>query len=184
MVKHGYDVYAAAFARYKNVKGPELSRSAWEHLTRGNKDYPDLRHYWVVSIDNQLAGYVRTINFDKTEVTYSVSKYDPKYLGDYSSYAMQYTMNEYYLRQRSIDYINVGFRTISHETNIQEFRIKNFGFERTPTNLYVRYRPLVSAALSLPRFAKRWLQKLSPQYASLCTMDDARNRGETQSRST
>lgn len=176
MADNGYDVYAAAYTRYKNVKGPALSRTEWERTTRADKSFPDLRDYWAVFVDNQLAGYSKTMNYGNIETAYDVSKYDPKHLGDYSAYAMQFTMNEYYLRQRQVGYVNVGFRTISHDTNIQEFRIKNFGFERTPTNLYVRYHPWVAAALSIPRFAKRWLGTFSSHYASLCVMDDARCR--------
>ena len=173
---HGYDVYMAAYAQYKGATVPSISRDEWKRRMLINTDYPDLRNYWAVLVDKQLAAYSENIIFDTTEAAYSTVKCHPAFLKAYPSYALFFKMNEYYLRERSFAYVSDGFRSIRHNTNVQDFLIQKFGFQRTATNLYVRYRPWVSAAMSIPRFAKRWLGTLVPQYASLCALDEARRR--------
>jgi hypothetical protein len=69
-----------------------------------------------------------------------------------------------------------GFRSIGHDTNIQNVLVDFFGFRRASTNLYVRYRPWVKAALCLPQFAKRLAGRVVPNYAALCRLDEARTR--------
>jgi hypothetical protein len=68
-----------------------------------------------------------------------------------------------------------AWRSISHDTNIQNLLVDYFGFRRVPTNLHVRYRPWVAAALRLPRFAKRLVGRYAPHYAALCKLDEARS---------
>ena len=176
MANHGYEVYMAAFARYPDTSAPNVSEETWKSKLLLAKDFPDLREYWAVSVGDRLVGYAGNWIYDKLEVSYSGIKLHPQFLGAYSSYALLFKMNEYYLREQSFAYVNDGFRSIGHETNIQDFLVQKFGFQRTPTHLYVRYRPWVAAALSIPRFAKQWLSKCSREYASLCALDDARTR--------
>jgi hypothetical protein len=173
---HGYDVYMSAYTRYRNAKAPNITRVAYERHTRCSKDYPDVLQYWAVTVENQLAGYSVVIPFGKVEAVYDIVKLDPKFLKAYSSYALHFTMNKYYLQEQSLACVNNGFRSIAHATNIQELLIDYFGFRQVPTNLYVCYRPWLAAALSLPDWAKQWLAKHVHQYASLCTLDEARTR--------
>ena len=172
----GYDVFMAAFARYKNAKVPALTRSAYERNMRCAKDFPDLVDHWAVEVENQLAGYSIVLRFDKTEANYEVVKLDPQFLKAYTSFALHFRMNKYYLQEQGFACVNNGFRSIAHDTNIQDFLIHRFGFRQIPTNLYVRYRPWLAAAVSLPAWVKQWLQGHAPQYASLCKLDEARTR--------
>lgn len=173
---HGYEVYMAAFAKYKGTRLPNISRNEWQRRILITKDYPDIIHYWSVFVDKKLAAYSTNMIFDTTEAAYTAIKFHPDFLKAYPSYALFFKMNEYYLQERSFDYVNDGSRSIKHDTNVQEFLVQKFGFRRTPTHLYVCYRPWVSAALSIPGFAKRWLRKTVRAYGILCTMDDARTR--------
>jgi hypothetical protein len=172
----GYEVYMAAYERYTNTAAPDISESRWRNNVLANRNYPDLREYWAVLVGQELAGFAANMLFGTIEANYSMIKLHPKFLKAYSSYALHFCMNRHYLREQSFQYVNSGFRTIGHDTNIEQLRTDYFGFQRTPTNLYLRYRPSVSAALLMPRFAKRWLGKLVPQYASLCALDEARTR--------
>lgn len=176
IARHGYPVYMAAFARYRDTSAPQVAEEAWSRNLLLAKDYPDLREYWAVFVGDQLAGYAGNWLYGKTEVNYSGVKLDPQFLGAYTSYALFFKMNEYYLRDQSFGYANDGHPNIGHQTNIQDFLIQKFGFQRTPTHLHLRYRPWVAAALRIPRFAKRWLGRYSRNYASLCALDDARTR--------
>lgn len=177
---HGYDVFMAAYTRYKNAAVPSVSRDAFSRHILNNRDFQDIVEYWAVSVGGQLAAFAGNIIFDTTEVSYTEVKLHPDFLKAYSSYALFFKMNEHYLRERLVGYVNDGFRSIGHETNVQEFLIQKFGFQRTPTNLYVRYRRLIAAAMSLPAFARRWIARRNSKYASLCALDDARTHAVSQ----
>ena len=73
----------------------------------------------------------------------------PNYLKLYPSYALFYTMNQYYLDEKRFDYVNDGARSISHETNIQEFLIKKFKFRKAYCNLNIIYSPKIKFILSI-----------------------------------
>lgn len=123
---------------------------------------------------NELAGYAANLVYDGSNTEYITMKFDPKLLKAYSSYAMHFKMNEYYLQERGGSWVVNGWRNIGHDTDIQALLIHRFGFLRMPTNLYVTYRPWLATALSLPPWAKQWLGKRVHQYASLCRLDEAR----------
>ena len=171
---HGYNVCMAANAKHKGAVIPNTSRNEYKRNMLLRRDYPDIVDYWVVYVGKQLAAYSSNLIFDTTEASYTEIKLHPDFLKAYPSYALFFKMNDYYLREHSFDYVNDGFRNIGHETKVQNFLIQKFGFQRTPTNLYIHYRPWVKAALCLPGFAKRWLGNRFPQYANLCVLDNAR----------
>ncbi|MCE5303107.1 MAG: hypothetical protein LLF97_08370 [Planctomycetaceae bacterium] len=174
IARHGYDVFMAAYAKYTGVALPTVSNAEWAQRALISKNFPDLRHYWAALIDGRLVAYSANTIYGTTEASYSEVKLHPDFLKAYPSYALFFKMNEYYLRDQAFQYVNDGFRSIKHETNIQDFLMEKFGFRRMPTNLYVRYRPWVKAALMLPGFAKRWLGSRVSRYAALCALDDAR----------
>jgi hypothetical protein len=174
LADHAFGTYRAAYARYRDRGPPDITETAWSNRMRLNADFPDLREYWAVFVQDQLAGYSANWIFGKAEAAYSQIKIDPQFLGAYPSYALFFMMNQYYLQEQSFQYVNDGYKNIGHETGIQDFLIQKFGFQRTPTNLYARYRPWIAASLAVPRFVRRMLCKLSGHYASLCAMEEAR----------
>ena len=58
-------------------------------------------------------------------------------------------MNQHYLNERKFRYVNDGARSISHETNIQEFLIKKFKFRRAYCKLHIIYSPKIRLVLSI-----------------------------------
>jgi hypothetical protein len=175
IANHGYEVYMASYSRYSDTATPNVSEEAWKSKMLLTKDYPDLREYWAVFVGDRLVGYAGNWILGTIEANYSGIRLHPQFLGAYSSYALFFKMNEYYLQERSLAYVNDGFRNIGHATNVQDFLVQKFGFQRTPTHLYVRYRPWVAAALRLSRLARPFLSKRLPNYAALCALDDARS---------
>ena len=173
---HGYDVFMAAFDRYRNAKRPSLSKAEFVRKTLATKDYPDLWEYWVVRVENEVAGYAVNLINDQGEAGYNTLKFDPRFLKAYSSYALHFRMNDYYLNERAMSWVVNGFRSIGHNTYIQDLLVDYFGFRRVPTNLFVCYRPWTKAALCLPRFAKGLIGRIAPQYAALCKLDEAKCR--------
>jgi hypothetical protein len=176
IAERGYDCFMAAFVRYRHAKLPNVSRADYARNILQTAEYPDLWDYWAVSVDNELAGYAANLVFDTIEGNYTTLKLDPRFLKAYSSYALHFSMNEFYLQQRGVSWVVNGFRSIAHDTHIQDLLVDYFGFRCVPTNLRVRYRPWVKAALCLPRFARRLAGRILPSYAALCTLDEARCR--------
>jgi hypothetical protein len=72
--------------------------------------------------------------------SYGSMKFNPKDLNLYSSYALIYHMNEYYLNKNNFLYVNDGARSISHDTNIQDFLIKKIYFRKAYCRLNIIYR--------------------------------------------
>jgi hypothetical protein len=79
-------------------------------------------------------------NMEDESVNYTTIKFHPDFMGLYPSYALLYTMNEYYLNKKKNIYVNDGARSISHDTNIQNFLIQKFNFRKAYCKLNVFYR--------------------------------------------
>lgn len=69
-------------------------------------------------------------------------KCDPMYQHNstYPYYALIYIMNEYYLQERKLKYVNDGRRSLSERSNIQPFLIEKFKFRRAYCRLQVKYK--------------------------------------------
>jgi len=52
-------------------------------------------------------------------------------------------MNNHYLNQRKLRYVNDGARSISHFTQVQDFLIDKFKFRKAYSRLLVAYNPQV-----------------------------------------
>jgi hypothetical protein len=77
---------------------------------------------------------------ENNSINYSTIKFDPTYLKLYPSYALFYEMNRYYLNEQKNLYVNDGAKSISHDTNIQEFLEKKFNFRKAYCKLEIVYR--------------------------------------------
>jgi hypothetical protein len=139
LARSGYEVYRKAFDRYRGPGSP-VSASAFEAHVRAGEDFEDIVHHWAVTSDGELAGYSSNYVFGDTEATYSALKFHPAHLRKYASYALFHRMNEYYLSERRIGYVNDGFRSILHETELQEFLERSFAFEKAHMGIDAFYR--------------------------------------------
>jgi hypothetical protein len=102
--------------------------------------FDDVIQHWAVTCDGQLAGYSSNYVFGSTEAAYSALKFHPDHLRKYASYALFHGMNGHYLSERGVAYVNDGFRSILHGTELQEFLERNFAFEKAYTGLAAFYR--------------------------------------------
>jgi hypothetical protein len=137
--RSGYEVYRRAFDRYRGTKTP-VSASAFEAHVMAGDGFDDVIHHWAVRCDGELAGYGTNYTFGETEVAHSAVKLHPDYLKRNTSYALFHTMNEFYLGQRKVAYVNDGFRAIRHPTGLERFLERNFAFEKIYTGVDVFYR--------------------------------------------
>jgi hypothetical protein len=142
----GYEVYRRAFERYTGPDSP-VARDRFEphHLVTG--DFADIVEHWGVYYDGELAGYASNYVFGNTEAAYSTLKFHPDHLRKYSSYALFHRMNEHYLGEGRVSYVNDGFRSILHGTELQPFLEHNFAFEKAYVGIDAFYRQPYRAIL-------------------------------------
>lgn len=137
MLEHGYAVYAAAHKTYAMAASSE-------------KDFiqdiqTEQREYWAV-IERE-SGTV--ISYAKNLVEHEMCHYvavktNPEYLKLYPNYALFFTMDQHYLNERKLRYVNDGAKSILHDTNIQDFLISKFKFRRAYCKLHIIYLPSVA----------------------------------------
>jgi hypothetical protein len=135
----GYEVYRKAFDRYVGPDRPVPQSAFGAHVMAG-EGFDDIIQHWAVTCDGQLAGYSSNYVFGSTEAAYSALKFHPDHLRKYASYALFHRMNEHYLGEGGVAYVNDGFRSILHGTELQEFLERNFAFEKAYTGLAAFYR--------------------------------------------
>jgi hypothetical protein len=135
----GYEVYRRAFDRYEGPDRPVSQPLFAGHVMAG-EGFDDVIEHWAVTCDGELAGYSTTYVFGATEAAYSALKFHPDHLRRYAAYALFHRMNEHYLNERGVAYVNDGFRSILHGSELQEFLERNFAFEKAYTGVATFYR--------------------------------------------
>ena len=136
IVEHGYAIYVAALRNYKGWKRVLSKHDFISSLS-------DIFQYWgVFNTEGRLIGYAQNRVSDNS-CDYSIIKIHPRWLNNYPFYALFYKMNQYYLDTLQLDYVTDGARSISHETNIQQFLIHKFRFRKAFCNIHIIYHPLL-----------------------------------------
>lgn len=72
-------------------------------------------------------------------IEYSVVKTDPEYLNTQVNAALAFYGLERYMKP-DIKYILGGYRTMVHDSNYQDYLLKNFGYRKAYCRLHIRYR--------------------------------------------
>jgi hypothetical protein len=130
----GYEVYLEAFKNYTTFHKATSKENFQNSILKSNDEF------WAVyTKDNKLIAYANNF-IEKNVCHYNSMKFYPKYLYLYPSYALIYTMNEYYLNKKNSLYVNDGARSIAHNTQIQDFLIKKFLFRRAYCKMNIAYR--------------------------------------------
>jgi len=161
LARHGYEVYAAAFKGYSTFVCP-LSKEKFESYVVSSK-----HEYWGVfdKENHRLVAYSENF-IEENMCHYSTIKFHPKYQKNYTSYALLYEMNQFYLNDKKIRYVNDGARSISHDTNIQEFLIEKFKFRKAYVQLNIAYRWDIGLIVKILYPFKKFIKKLSHPLAN------------------
>jgi len=120
---------------------------------------------------NTMIGYSIYYLFDDW-IEYSTVKTDPEYLNTQVNAALVYFGLQRYMKPE-IRYILGGFRTMIHDSNYQDYLLKNFGFRKAYCRLHIQYRPWMKAVVSLLYPFRNQLQKFSKNklvYQIICTL--------------
>lgn len=151
LLEQAYPVYAAAQANYG--KAPD-QRDEWrEYLSHAS----GRKEYWLASCreTGRAMAYCSARVFERSCV-YSVLKYDPAGLSDYLSYALIYSMDSHYLVERRHDFVSDGERTLSHDSGVHDFLIRELGFRKAYCRLNVIFSPAARLMAALGAIALRW----------------------------
>jgi hypothetical protein len=135
----GYDCYRAAMQRHTQTE--PLSEAVFRKNVP-NYDGDKLHELWGVFVGSTLAGFA-TYQIVEDVVDQQDAIFDPAHFKHHSSHALIHTISDYYLNQRKARYITTGMRTISHQTQFEDFVIKNFGYRRAYCRLGVAYSPAI-----------------------------------------
>ncbi len=130
------EVHNKACQTYKGWSGSYATQKQFE-----NKNEND---FWAAfNVETgKIVGYMickKGENYIET----LVSKYDPEYLNQRASDAIHYTVLQYYLNENDYKYVSSGTRSISHITNVQEYKIKTFGFRKAYCKFRIAYNPQI-----------------------------------------
>ena len=176
IAENGYEVFISAFERYKGVQAPKVTKEDFKNQKLVLSKFEDIVHFWGVFYKDRLIAYSENYVYDNIEVNYSTIKLHPDYLKFYSSYALVYTMNKYYLKEQKFEYVNDGYKNILHQSNIQKFLMDKFKFRKKYTNLYAYYKPYLSIYLNVTFPIRNSLKGIHPKLDALYTMEEIRRK--------
>ncbi|MFA5125321.1 MAG: hypothetical protein WC473_05885 [Patescibacteria group bacterium] len=173
MVQYAWSVFSSGFRRYKK----DWLRTSEEQFRKNialTNGFDDIVHYWGVfeKETGKFIAYAQNYLYDKTEVYYWIIRFRDDFLRLYPSYALFYEMNRYYLNKEKFLYANAGFRSLLHETNIQEYLTEKFFFRRQPIRLIMHYRFFAGACMSLTYPYRQILGKLYQPLAAFYKLEE------------
>jgi hypothetical protein len=170
----GYPVLVKAITRYKGPQPPVPTEEQFTKRIALEGQFPDLVQHWGVYHQSTLIGFTQIHLLDGTEVYYSTTKINPDYLKYDPGYAVVYRMLEHYLGRGGFEYMNDGFRSIYHQTNMQSFLMENFGFEKAYTKLHLHYRAPLGLLVRMGYHLRGALSRLDRRLAALLEQERCR----------
>ena len=179
--RHAYDVYANASRRYRGDIPTVKSEQEFRHDAEQTAKFEDIIHHWVAIHQGRVIGYGVACVYGKIEVTYTQGKLHPEYEKAYPFYALMYEMNRYYLAEQGFGYVFGGYRCTRHETQIQEFLVKKFGWRKAFSHLYMMYRWDVGLFVKVTYPFGRWIGRLGGRVKQLYLMEGIRRSCERES---
>ena len=151
-----------------------ISKDQFRQNIISTDGFEDIIHYWGVfeKETDRFIAYAQNYLYDKIEANYWIIRFHPDFLRLYPSYALFYEMNKYYLSEEKFVYVNGGFRSLLHQTNIQEYLVGKFLFRKQAIGLKIHYRPLVNKYMSLTYPYRNLLGRLYQPLAALYKLEE------------
>ena len=133
------------------VKSKVTSKKEFEAEVEQYKE-DNNKDFWIVErkIDNEaVAIAVNTIKKDSCE--YDTMRCTPEALHDntFPYYGLIYEMNNYYLGEKKLRYVNDGSRSITKHSSIQEFLIHKFRFRKAYCKVKIHYKLWLSVVIKV-----------------------------------
>lgn len=133
------------------VKSKVTSKKEFDkEIEQYKKD--DNKEFWIVErrSDNEaVAIAINTIKEDSCE--YDTMRCKAEALKDrtYPYYGLIYIMNNHYLGERKLRYVNDGSRTVTEHSSFQDFLIHNFKFRKAYCKLKIHYKCWLSVVIKV-----------------------------------
>ena len=166
ILENAYPVYLEAFDNYTGYLKPNTESEFLNEYSLYNDE--SIWDFWAVfeKKSSKLIAFARNkIEYKQCELC--TAKFHPKYQRKYyPSEALFYIMNNYYLNKKRFKYINNGSRSVSHDTKIQSFLIKKFGFRKSYCKMNILYSPFVAVAIKFIYPFKFFIMHLNNNFAN------------------
>lgn len=135
-VKELYSVYVDVMERHGNFQ----TIYNLNDFTDAIHNLPSNIDFWIVreNVSGEIIGYAENFISDKV-CFYNSIWINTDGQKNSASYGLFYSMGDYYLSERGFLYVSDGARSINHQTNVQDFLIKKFGFYKSHSELNVLY---------------------------------------------
>lgn len=179
LADEGFECYSKAFENYKRVDVSVIEESNFRENILSAEGFEDLIHYWGVYHEDKMIAYASNYIYGNMEVAYTTIKLHPDYLDRYPMYALIYRMNEYYLKEHQFEYANDGFRSILHDTAVQEFLIKKFNFRRAYLKLNIQYHPLLGIIIKQTYPFRKIIAKFDARFNALFELERIHRKTKT-----
>ncbi|MEE1083429.1 MAG: hypothetical protein UH850_06805 [Paludibacteraceae bacterium] len=149
MLRYGADIYYNAFAKYRGKCHPDTRENleARFRMVAENDDYDA----WIMfRIEDKAPVAWSITHVFENMCEYETVKVDAAFLDStYPSYGLFFTMNQHYLAERKLSYVNAGWRSVTLHSNIQPFLIEQFNFRKAYCKMNMRYKFPLNIAVSL-----------------------------------
>jgi hypothetical protein len=146
-----WETYLSACLKYDN-NNQNLDKEKYVNQMLG-LDYETNDLWGVFNREtDQLIGYAIITKKDydnKKCASYMVLKYRPDFLSLGSSGCLIYDTTNYYLKDLDYSYVYNSERSIRHDTNIQNYMIKLFGYRKAYCRLNIIYKPHIKMIVSM-----------------------------------
>ena len=178
IAEQGWPVYAAAFRRYKNTRLQETEET-FKRDIMVTDGFEDIVHYWgsFEKATGRLVAFSKNYIYGKVEAYYWKTLFHPEYLRLHASFVLFYEMKRYYLADEKFAYVNDGFRSLLHETNIQDYLGRYFTCRNQPVGLQIFYRPLVGKCMQATYPYRNVLGKLYRPLDALYKLEEINREG-------
>ncbi len=177
IARTGYEVYTKAVRSYSSYYDVHETEAQYRKRHQVCHRFCDLIQYWAAFHKGQLIGYSQNMLFDRIEANYWTVKLHPDFLTLYPGYALFHKMNEFYLQTEHFQYVNDGWRSLLHETQIQDYLIRKFGFRKAYTPMSVFYTPMASILAKVCYPWRNLVGRIDLRLAGLCRLEAVR-RGQ------
>lgn len=170
LANDGYDCYKTAMLNYKNSNLSLLSENEYKSNILTSQGLDDICHFWGIYSSDKLIAYGVVYIYGE-ESSYTVFKANPDFQKQFPMYALIYKMNEYYLDKKKFKYIKSGFRSLLHDTSVQDFLIKKFGFRKVYLKLHIHYNPLFGILMKLTFPFRKIIAKFDARFKALFELE-------------
>lgn len=135
LIQYGYDVYINAHKNY-NTNITSMNKDEFERMVLDLRANIDI---WGVYNNKKLVAWSIVEVYTKY-CNYKTVKYDPNFLKENVSAALNYTRNEYYLKHQKKEFVLNGTVSLNHDTNVQDYLIKKFNYKKKYCKLNIVYK--------------------------------------------